>query len=227
MKSAVLIAMTILCASAHAEFRVVETDRDTVAVEAAPKTVVERGKRPDKLAPVAAHGSRVPLKDALKAVAPLGWNGYARETDMTVPVSWAAASNWIEVLGKIMEATGNTATVDWDVKRVLVAKAPAKPVAATPLTKSGPRVEWVVKAQSHLRETLREWATEAGWDVWWALPEQDDFRAEAGDTYKGDFKSAVRGLFDSLPAQIRIRAELRPDNVPPLLFVTRDEGVRP
>ncbi|MCX7173825.1 MAG: TcpQ domain-containing protein [Proteobacteria bacterium] len=85
---------------------------------------------------------------------------------------------------------------------------------------------WVVMPGASLKETLHGWTAQAGWVLVWELGERDDFTTGAGDTYAVDFKAAVRALFDALPARIRIRAVLHPDNEPPLLYVTRDEGGR-
>ena len=85
---------------------------------------------------------------------------------------------------------------------------------------------WVVKSGDFLKDTLAEWVTKAGWSLVWSLGEREDFRVNTGDVYESDFKTAVHSLFDSLPPTVRIRAELRPDNDPPLLYVTRDEGGR-
>jgi hypothetical protein len=92
--------------------------------------------------------------------------------------------------------------------------------------KMGDSQSFDVKPGSFLRETLHEWATRAGWSFFWGLGDDVDFRLEVGNSYPGDFKSAIYGFFGSLPANLRIRAELRLENSPPLLYVTRDEGVR-
>jgi len=83
---------------------------------------------------------------------------------------------------------------------------------------------WEAKAGVKLRETLGKWTTDAGWALVWDY--DGDLEMRAGSTFHGDFKAAVAGLFDALPQNIRIRAELRPDNAPPLLYVTRDPAGR-
>jgi hypothetical protein len=96
--------------------------------------------------------------------------------------------------------------------------------SASASSSGGPALE--VKPGSYLRETLLEWSARAGWSLYWGLGDDVDFRLEVGATYPSDFKAAVYKLFSSLPESIRIRAELRVDNSPPLLYVTRDEGGR-
>jgi len=100
---------------------------------------------------------------------------------------------------------------------------PLKPEVPPP----PPEIVWSVVPGSYLRDTLQEWATKAGWSLVWGLSEKEDFRLETGSSYAGDFKNGVRDLINALPARVRIHAELRPDNTPPLLHVTRnDEGSR-
>lgn len=89
-----------------------------------------------------------------------------------------------------------------------------------------PSKSWELRPGIFLRAALQEWANEAGWSLVWAMPERDDFRIDSGNRFTGDFKDAVVGLFDALPQHIQIFAELRPDNSPPLIYVTREQGVR-
>ena len=86
-----------------------------------------------------------------------------------------------------------------------------------------PDVAWTVVSGSYLRDTLQEWSEKAGWSFVWGLSGAEDFRLEAGNVYIGDFKDGVRDLINALPARVRIHAELRPDNTPPLLHITRGE----
>ena len=83
---------------------------------------------------------------------------------------------------------------------------------------------WEARAGVNLRETLGKWTADAGWALVWDY--EGDLEMRAGSTFQGDFKAAVAGLFNALPQSIRIRAELRPDNAPPLLYVTRDAAGR-
>lgn len=94
-----------------------------------------------------------------------------------------------------------------------------KPAAPLP----PPEVAWAVVSGSYLRDTLQEWSAKAGWSFVWGLSETEDFRLEAANVYVGDFKDGVRDLINALPARVRIHAELRPDNTPPLLHITRNE----
>lgn len=101
----------------------------------------------------------------------------------------------------------------------------AEPPAA-PIDPVVPREVWSIKSGTMLRDALLEWSVKAGWSFVWGLPEQDDFRLNSGNSYGEDFRAAVTELINSLPATVRIRVELRTDNVPPLLYVTNEEGTR-
>lgn len=85
---------------------------------------------------------------------------------------------------------------------------------------------WNIKSGETIRSAVQEWAQRAGWHLVWQLEDREDFRFLAGNRFSGDFKSAVYGLFNSLPLDVKVRAELRPDNTPPMVLITRDEGIR-
>lgn len=102
------------------------------------------------------------------------------------------------------------------------AGGPGLPIANAPPPPRPPPPMWRVKDGAYLSDTLRDWAKVSGWAVVWRMSEQEDFRMDAGNLYQGEFKKAVADLFNSLPPSVRLHAELRPDNVPPLLYVTRD-----
>ena len=100
------------------------------------------------------------------------------------------------------------------------------PSAAIPAPVAAPPEIWAVKRSSYLHETMRQWATRAGWSLVWGLGENEDLRMDAGNNFQGDFTTAVSQLFNSFPASVRINAELRPDNSPPLIFINREDGAR-
>lgn len=91
---------------------------------------------------------------------------------------------------------------------------------------SGPVEIWTIKRESYLHETLREWSARAGWTLVWGLGENEDLRMDAGNDFRGDFKTVIKELFNSFPAGVRINAELRPDNSPPLIFINHQDGAR-
>lgn len=104
-----------------------------------------------------------------------------------------------------------------------VATTEVAPVEVTPVKRETP---WAVESGSFMRDTLTKWAAKAGWSIVWNMPENEDFRIDSANAYGGDFSEAVRSLFDSLPPHIQIFATQVPDNMPPLLYVTREPGAR-
>ena len=97
------------------------------------------------------------------------------------------------------------------------------PPAAQPLA---PPEIWAIKRSSSLHQTLGHWSDRAGWTLVWGLGENEDMRVEACNNFQGNFQTAVTDLFNSFPASVRINAELRPDNTPPLIFINREDGAR-
>lgn len=87
-------------------------------------------------------------------------------------------------------------------------------------------VVWQIQAGSSIRAAITDWSQRAGWQFVWELDEREDFQFMAGNRFTGDFRAAVFGLFNSLPQDVKVRAELRPDNTPPMVLITRDEGIR-
>lgn len=240
MKSLLLTLLFAAATTAHGELRIVDTDAETAQIPpaiVAEAKLTEIGKRPKRLTRVNA-GRGMPLGEALKLIAPRGWKGYANEADMSKIVSWAASDSWVDAFLTVLKATGNAATIDWKKQRILLtrgipmARKDALAMAPAPTHQQVGNVvmansisnTWNVKSGNLLKETLTDWTAQAGWSLAWMLGENEDFRLEAGDTYKADFKTAVHGLINSLPPTVRIRAELRSDNTPPLLYVIREEG---
>lgn len=89
-----------------------------------------------------------------------------------------------------------------------------------------PMETWQVRAGDLLSQTLRGWATKAGWVLVWDFPEKEDFRLGVSNAFHADFKSAVYRLVDSLPPGVRIQVNLHQENSPPLIHVMREEGGR-
>lgn len=85
---------------------------------------------------------------------------------------------------------------------------------------------WQVASGSSIRNAVTEWSQRAGWAFVWGLDEKEDFLFQTGNKFTGDFRTAIYGLFNSLPTDVKVRAELRPDNTPPMVLITRDEGIR-
>lgn len=111
------------------------------------------------------------------------------------------------------------------VENVVAIPAPivVAPVAPPP---PPPLETWTATSGSLLSDTLSAWSKQAGWAFVWGMSEKEDFRMDAGNTYAGDFKTVVTSLINSIPPHIRIRAELVTDNIPPLLYINKEEGAK-
>lgn len=88
-----------------------------------------------------------------------------------------------------------------------------------------PKPTWSVTAGTTLHEVVQKWADAAGWSLAWTLPEKEHLRIDASNIFVGEFKDAVIELFNALPPDIQIFAELRIQNNPPLIYVTRQQRV--
>lgn len=182
------------------------------------------------------------LADAAQQIAPAGFHVRfhgVQEAD-TRKVSWQGGKGWSQVLREMLSSNPDlSALIDGNSKLVVIATndAPEDDIrlatngsgtfqgsvadSSTPTTSVKPLPPtWEVRSGAYLRATLDEWAMRAGWSFVWGLPEDADFRFGAGNSYVNEFKGAVTDLINSLPPTVRIRVELRTDNMPPLLYVT-------
>lgn len=177
-------------------------------------------------------GRDLKLLDAIKQIAPAGWQAFLKEdvaarADKIQGVSWKGGRRWTEVLDIVANDQQLAVEVDWTRKSIYVGDR--KIVAREPAAEAATAQVWAVETGDSLRDKLRTWAKLSGWGLVWDYVDaagNSDFEAGAADTYHGDFRTAVRELFAAMPAKIRIRAEFRSDNNPPFLYVTREEGVR-
>lgn len=176
-------------------------------------------------------GKSVALTNAIRSIVPAGWQVFFQEDVMgqEKEASWASGRTWIATLDIIGNDAGLSVEVDWPRQYVYVSekKKPLSSIEAGNLeSDSAAGATWEVKSGANLRATLQEWSTNAGWTLVWGLPDDADFRFDTGNIYVKDFKATIHDLFNSLPHTVRIRAELRPDNIPPLLYITNQEGTR-
>ena len=97
-------------------------------------------------------------------------------------------------------------------------------VIAVPAPAQVVKVEvWEIKQNSYLQDILKEWSDRAGWSLVWGLDKKIDYQMNAAHSYKGDYKTAVKMLFDSMPPNVHLDVELRTANNPPLLFIKAEE----
>lgn len=99
-------------------------------------------------------------------------------------------------------------------------------VETTAAPTTPPEEEWVVPPDSSLRDLIAEFAGRAGWtvdinfnDV--QTGEKKDIQLRGGQRIKGTFNTAMREMFSAIPESANVRAELRPDNEPPTIFIYR------
>ena len=212
----------------------------------------EIGIRPKAIYRVRASGTKVPLGVALKKIAPSYFHGYSRDANVSFQISWAKGENWLDILARAARESGDRIVVDWGRSMVTLMAGP-KPVTPSHIVRGVPPTNirssalaavisttpkvvpvmaamsplvptWIVKKNGLLSETLQGWSHRAGWSLVWSMPNGQDFRLNTGNSYSGDFTSAVKGLINSLPSSVHIQVQLRPDNTPPLVYVTNDEG---
>lgn len=187
---------------------------------------------PDKEpVPLQGFGDDVKLSDAIRRIVPVDWHVFWKEDFLRkgikdFRVKWSDGGTWVEHLNHFGNDLALTFEIDWGRKLILVGEDKNRTEALAALGENTTQASWVVKPGALLQDTLTEWTSQAGWAFVWGLPEKEAVRLQAGNTWHGDFKAAIYELIDSLPPTIRIRVVLAPENIPPLLHVTRDEGVR-
>lgn len=176
-------------------------------------------------------GRDLRLLEAIRQIAPAGWSAFLKEdvatrADKIRGVNWKGGRRWTEVLDILANDNQLSVEVDWNRKNLYVGD---RRIVIRGQAMAAEEVTWAIHGGDSLRATLEAWAARAGWAVSWTYKGEfgkDDFRAGAAGIYSGDFKKAVRDLFESLPQAVKIRVELVSDNNPPLVYVTREEGVR-
>ena len=182
-------------------------------------------------------GRDVRLVDALKQIAPADWHAtvspeLAGKFDKDRLVSWRGGHYWVEVLDSLSVEQGLLVSIDWNrryrnvgQKVTVVAPVGARTVAGSAMVEKKLPV-WVVKPGARLRAVIEEFAARAGWAV--EINYKDEQTLEDKDLVlggglhsEGDFKKAIRDVFDALPASAKIDAELWPENTPPTVFIFR------
>ncbi|KAG0189380.1 hypothetical protein DFQ28_003506 [Apophysomyces sp. BC1034] len=142
-------------------------------------------------------GRDVKLADVLKQIAPVGWSIYKTD-DLTERfdkklVSWRGGRRWVEVLDVLANDQGLGVEVVWKKKQLYVEKKPYESAAAQRPSKPV-QMAWVAKSGSTLRESVRDWAKKAGWELRW-MPDDLDYPIIGNLTYDGTFESAITGIF--------------------------------
>ena len=86
---------------------------------------------------------------------------------------------------------------------------------------------WIVKPRSRLRHVVNEFAAKAGWISLWNYKDEQtledkDLELDGGMRVEGDFKQAVKEIFNSLPKRAKVKVELWPENYPPTIYIMRE-----
>lgn len=101
----------------------------------------------------------------------------------------------------------------------------------SPVSSGSTAQVWEIRANSSLQKTLEAWCKQAGCQLLWNFRDEQtnevkDLVVGGGMRTTGGIADALRELFKSLDEDARIKAEYRPDNYPPLLYVTRNGVVK-
>jgi hypothetical protein len=83
--------------------------------------------------------------------------------------------------------------------------------------------KWTAIAGTYLEDVVAEWAVRAGYHFTNGMPKGEKTKLLASDSYRGDFVSAVTALVNSLPARIKLRVQIVPENDPPLIIISPEE----
>ncbi|MDH0341967.1 toxin co-regulated pilus biosynthesis Q family protein [Chromobacterium haemolyticum] len=220
MKKIAALLMSILPATSFAGFQVVEEPAKVAGVEQQAQQPASRGAMAEgtasrKFGLVAVNfigeptgdielrngfGRDMKLVDALKQIAPEGWHAFLKEEvvgkfDKNRLVSWRGGRPWVEVLDILATDQGLSIDVDWKQRQIYVGeKKYISDSLQAGKTLTPPKVYWVAKAGSSLRESITKWAEKAGWDVRW-VPDDLDYQIIGNLTYEGSFENAITGIF--------------------------------
>lgn len=152
-------------------------------------------------------GRDVPLMEALRHIAPVGWTAYlqgdvAGSLDKR-KVTWRGGRRWIEVLDIMANEQSLTVNGDWKLRTLYVGLRPAAaPVPLRSATGAGAPARglapipalWTAQRGNTLREAVSEWAKRAGWDLDW-VPKDVDYAIIGPLSYEGQFEDAITGIF--------------------------------
>jgi hypothetical protein len=143
------------------------------------------------LTPAAAPSQVVTLREAARAIVPVEYAiRPASCVPQQAPASWTRADSWVRALDQVMVAHNLTATVDHDLRQVLI----DKPASLDP---NAPRDWAVMRSDTTLRRALERWLTPACVQIEWDVPFPLDVRADR--VYRGmDLWTALRTLAKEL-----------------------------
>ncbi len=138
--------------------------------------ITQDGTAPYALPPIKGRGVSVTFVDALRQIIPPEWRVYSdADIPETLTVNWEGNRNWPQALNTALTAARMRANINWDRREVELRFDPvAAPVmvataeVVTPLPPPPPPVKTLrLEVGKTLRENLRTWCTQEGWELRW------------------------------------------------------------
>ncbi len=223
-----IVGLAMVATSAHAGFSVVKPSPlppPSAAVGASPLSssmglIATRfiGEPTGPIATRYGFGRGVPLADALKQIAPIGWHARVKEGmlpsfDRQRKVDWRGGRPWTTVLDILANDQGFSVEIDWARQMLLIGQrlpvptfspvsTPAAVAAATPPKPIAPPLppaptwNWTIKQGYSIQQQLQEMAKKARWNVVWNYPK--DIIAGSDWTSHDDFPTAAEKIISIL-----------------------------
>ena len=215
VKKFFIFVMSLIPATVFAGFQVVDESAKPPAAAGQPAVAATAQPQPPKTAAglqlvalfyigepdadipvITGFGRDLKLLEAIKQIAPAGWQAFLKEdlvprADKFRAVSWKGGRRWVEVLDILANDQNLTVDVDWTKKHLYVGDR--KISASIAAQRANP--VWLAKTGATLRESVSEWGDKAGWQVVWSA--DYDYPILAQLTFEGSFIDAIVGVFRS------------------------------
>lgn len=155
------------------------------------------GGEPDADIPViTGFGRDLKLMDAIKQIAPAGWQVFLKEDLATrsEKVNWKGGRRWTEVLDILANEQNLAVEVEWKKKHLYVGERRSKVPAGAAKT-ANTTTHWKIQSGEKMSEAFARWAMAANWQMIWEAP---DLVAQANISLEGSFENAVGKIVDAL-----------------------------
>ncbi len=141
-------------------------------------------------------GRDVRLADAIKQIAPSGWQVFIKDellplADKFRAVSWKGGRRWVEVLDILANEQNLAIDVDWTKKHLYVGEKKIPPAQ----TENQPATRWNIRSGEKISEALARWSKISKWQLIWEVPE---LVAQADIDLTGSFEDAVANIIEAL-----------------------------
>lgn len=154
---------------------------------------------PETTVPVVnGFGRDLKLLDAIKQIAPAGWQVFLNEdvANRTTKVSWKGGRRWVEVLDILGNEQNLSIEVAWKKKYLFVGQKKPATVATTAATiDAATTASWKIRSGDKISEAFSRWAKSAGWQLAWEAP---DLISQADIDLDATFEEAVGKVIDAL-----------------------------